>query len=194
GGQTLALRIGIDRTRRRFINAAGMRVCRAPDVAIVGGGPAGSVAASVLAGAGLRVVVVERERFPRYHIGEALLSATMPILDAIGVLPRIEAHGFPRKPGGPFQWGRQREPWGFWFREDPGGRPHAFQVIRSEFDQLLLEHARAAGAEVHEEHAVEDIDTSGATPTLRGVAAGGQRFEIRPRFLIDASGQQALLG
>src|SRR4249920_3749124 len=131
----------------------GMTMTSTPDVAIVGGGPAGSVAATALADAGLRVVVVEREHFPRYHIGESLLSATLPIFDAIGATPRIEAHGFLRKPGGTFQWGRQSEPWSFWFREDPGGRPHAFQVIRSEFDQLLLENARDRGAEVHEEYA-----------------------------------------
>jgi FAD-dependent halogenase len=171
-----------------------MSVTRAPDVAVVGGGPAGSIAAALLAAAGLRVVVLERERFPRYHIGESLLSATLPILEAAGALPRIEAHGFLRKPGGTFQWGRQRNPWSFWFREDPGGRPYAFQVIRGEFDQLLLENARDHGAEVHEEHAVEEIDTGGATPALRGVAADGHAFEVTPRFLVDASGQRALLG
>lgn len=171
-----------------------MQVTRSPDVVIVGGGPAGSVAGAILAGAGLRVVILERERFPRYHIGESLLSATMPILEAIGALPRIEAHGFLRKLGGTFQWGRQREPWSFWFREDPGGRPYAFQVIRAEFDQLLLDNARARGAEVHEEHAVEEIDTASPTPVVRGVTAGGAGFACHPRFVIDASGQRALLG
>src|SRR5262249_9480033 len=66
--------------------------------------------------------------------------------------------------------------------------------IRSEFDQLLLENARDRGAEVHEEHTVEEIDTSGPTPELAGVAADGHAFRVRPRFLIDASGQRAFLG
>jgi halogenation protein CepH len=167
---------------------------QSPDVVVVGGGPAGSVAATLLATTGHRTVVLERERFPRYHIGESLLSATLPILDAIGATPLIEHHGFLRKPGGTFQWGRSQEPWSFWFREDPGGRPHAFQVVRAQFDKILLDNARAHGADVREEHSVSRVDTSGPTPVVYGRRADGGEFRLAPRFLIDASGQTALIG
>jgi halogenation protein CepH len=165
-----------------------------PDVVVVGGGPAGSVVSTLLADAGHRVTVLERERFPRYHIGESLLSATLPILDAIGATPIVERHGFLRKPGGTFQWGRQHEPWSFWFREDPGGRPYAFQVVRSEFDKLLLDNARDHGADVREEHAVSSIDTSGPSPVVRARSRDGRELTFSPRFVVDASGQTALVG
>src|SRR5436305_15176165 len=125
-----------------------------PEVVVIGGGPAGSLASTVLADAGHRVVVRERERFPRYHVGESLLSATLPILDAVGATPAIERHGFLRKPGGTFLWGRQAEPWSFWFREDPGGRPHAFTVLRPELDKLRVEQARTRGADETLAHTV----------------------------------------
>jgi halogenation protein CepH len=166
----------------------------APDVVVIGGGPAGSVVATLLADAGHGVLVLERERFPRYHIGESLLSATLPILDAIGATPLIERHGFLRKPGGTFQWGRQREPWSFFFREDPGGRPHAYQVVRAEFDKLLLDNARDHGADVREEHAVTAVDTDGPTPVVHARAEGGAELRLSPRFVVDASGQAALIG
>jgi halogenation protein CepH len=167
---------------------------REPEIAIVGGGPAGAVAATMLADAGRRVAVFEREAFPRYHIGESLLSATVPIFDALGVTERLERHGFVRKPGGTFLWGRDRAPWTFAFREDPGGRPYAFHVIRSEFDQILLDNARAHGADVHEEHAVTAIDVGGPTPRLSVRRRDGREREVRPRLVVDASGQQGLLG
>ena len=164
------------------------------DVIIIGGGPAGSVAAGFLAQAGLRVVLFERERFPRYHIGESLLSATMPILDALGVMPAIEQAGFIRKPGGTFVWGSQAEPWSFFFRDDPGGRPHAFQVVRAQFDQLLLQHAARVGAEVREAHRVESIDFDGTRNRVTAIGEGGAAVEAEAAWVIDASGQQALLG
>jgi len=163
------------------------------DVVVVGGGPAGSIAAALLAQAGRRVLVLERERFPRYHIGESLLSATLPILAHVGVLPDIERHGFVKKPGGTFLWGSSNQPWSFWFREDPGGYPHAFHVLRSEFDEILLRHASRQGAEVSEEISVEEI--AGLGPfRVEARTVDGEGIIVEAHHVIDASGQQALLG
>lgn len=164
------------------------------DVIVIGGGPAGSVAAGFLAQSGLRVVLFERERFPRYHIGESLLSATLPILESLGVMPAIEQAGFLRKPGGTFIWGAQAEPWSFFFSDDPGGRPHAFQVVRSQFDHLLLRHAASVGADVREAHRVEAVHHDGARTRVRAIDEHGVALDAEADWVIDASGQQALLG
>src|SRR5919197_965021 len=165
-----------------------------PEVVVIGGGPAGTGASTLLADAGHRVLLLERERFPRYHIGESLLSATLPILDAIGATPAIARHGFLEKPGGTFLWGRQREPWSFWFREDPGGRPHAWQVVRAEFDALLLDNARAHGAEVREEHTATAVEADNGRPVVHARSAGSATLRVAPRFVVDASGQAAVIG
>jgi len=163
------------------------------DVIVVGGGPAGSTAAGFLAQSGLRVLLFEKEHFPRYHIGESLLSATMPILEALGVMPAVEGAGFIRKPGGTFIWGRNAEPWSFFFREDPGGRPYAYHVLRSQFDEILLRHASALGVEVREGHRVQDVTRNGV-PVVTAVDERDASVKIGARYVIDASGQQALLG
>jgi halogenation protein CepH len=141
-------------------------------------------------------VLFERERFPRYHIGESLLSATLPILDALGVTPAIEQAGFIRKPGGTFLWGADREAWSFYFREDPGGRPYAFHVVRSEFDHLLLRHCASLGTDVREGHRVKEVryDERSKLTSVVAIDQEGNEVTGEAPYVIDASGQQAMLG
>jgi halogenation protein CepH len=163
------------------------------DVLVIGGGPAGSTAAALLAGSGRRVLLLEREHFPRYHIGESLLSATLPILAHVGVLGDVERAGFVKKPGGTFVWGESREPWSFWFRDDPGGHAHAFHVLRSEFDEILLRHAARRGAEVREGVTVAAVEGDGPV-RVRAHDDRGRELTFEASLAIDASGQTALVG
>ncbi len=169
------------------------------DVLVVGGGPAGATAAALLARQGHQVRVLERQRFPRYHVGESLLPSLLPLLDVLGARETVEAHGFIRKTGAFYGWGGQEWSLGF----DEPGRPaaYSFQVIRSQFDHLLLEHARAQGADVREEARAQRVDFEAggeSGPTGRAVeATWAGRDEgaghIRFRHLIDASGRAGLL-
>ncbi len=165
------------------------------DVLVIGGGPGGSTVATMLRRKGWHVLLLERERFPREHIGESLLPASLPILEELGVLDAIRAEGFTVKWGATMLWGTEQEPWSWYFRETNPSNPHAFQVWRPRFDQLLLENARAAGVDIREGHTVIE-------PLFEGSRAVGARYRtdrgaedlVYARMVVDASGQGAVLG
>jgi flavin-dependent dehydrogenase len=164
------------------------------DVIVIGGGPGGSTAAAMLARKGMRVVLLEREHFPRDHIGESLLPASIPVLEELGVLPAIQEAGFLPKWGATMVWGRDKEPWSWYFRETNQRYPHAYQVWRPHFDRLLLENSSAFGVDVRQEHAVRQVlFADGHAVGVRYAADGGEGT-ARASFIVDASGQSALLG
>lgn len=163
------------------------------DVVVVGGGPCGSTVSTLVAQQGYRVVQLEKERFPRYQIGESLLPSTVQgICRLLGVSDDLEAAGFPLKRGGTFRWGANPEPWTFAFGISPkfaGSASTAFQVERMKFDQILLENARKHGVDVREEHAVTDvIEEDGRVVGVKYTDDAGVRREIRARYVVDGSG------
>lgn len=158
------------------------------DVVIAGGGPGGSICAAALVRRGLRVLVLEKQRFPRFHLGESLLPRSLPVLDAVGVLPKVEER-FIWKYGARFHDDQNRRKDRFAFENawhpDPD---HAFQVPRDAFDKLLLEHAREQGADVREEHTVTRI----ARGEVDAKTHDGETVRFGARFVVDATGRDAL--
>src|ERR1700759_3183107 len=115
----------------------------------------------MLARKGHDVVLFERELFPREHIGESLLPASLPVLEALGVREAVERAGFLKKWGATMVWGRSQEPWSWYFRETNRRYPHSYQVWRPEFDSLLLDNTRRHDVEVCEGHRVTDVRFDG---------------------------------
>src|SRR2546423_10869209 len=165
------------------------------DALIIGGGPGGSTAASYLAKAGRRVLLLEKEHFPRFHIGESLLPYNRQIFDEIGALPKLEAAGLIKKHGAQFHLGNGSKALSLCFRNGRFTRePMAFQVERSTFDDLLLKHAASLGAEIREGWTVcqSRTDAQGAEVEARSDTGAKQVF--RGKFLIDASGRGNFTG
>lgn len=165
------------------------------DAIIIGGGPGGSAAATFLARAAKRVLVLEKDRFPRFHIGESLLPYNRQLFEEMGVLPKLEAAGFPVKLGAQFHLGNARKSLKLVFRNGRFTRQTiAFQVERSVFDRLLLDHARECGAEVREGWAVTHFSSNKDGAEVRARGQTGQNESIRSAFLIDASGRGNFTG
>jgi flavin-dependent dehydrogenase len=165
------------------------------DVIVVGGGPAGSTAATLLAQHGLRVVLFERDHFPRFHIGESLIPETYWVLKRLGMLEKMKTSHFVKKYSVQFvnAAGKLSAPFYFW-----DNKPHecsqTWQVVRSEFDLMMLNNAREHGVEVHEGARVLEVLFEGDRAVgVKVQPADGTAKEVRAAVVVDASGQSSIL-
>jgi flavin-dependent dehydrogenase len=165
------------------------------DIIVIGGGPAGSTVSTLLAKAGKHVELFERERFPRFHIGESLIPETYWVLKRLDMLPKMQKSHFVKKYSVQFvnAAGKLSAPFYFW-----DNKPHecsqTWQVVRSEFDKLMLDNAREHGASVHEGVRVVDVLFDG--DRAHGVTIqtdGGARRNVFAKVIVDASGQNGLM-
>jgi len=166
-----------------------------PDVVVVGGGPAGSTVSTLIAQKGYRVELYERDRFPRFHIGESLIPETYWVLKRLDMLPKMQRSHFVKKYSVQFvnANGKLSAPFYFW-----DNKPHecsqTWQVVRSEFDQMMLENAREHGVTAHEGVRVLDVVFEGDRAVgVRLRNEDGSTREVRARVVVDASGQAGLI-
>lgn len=158
------------------------------DLIVVGGGPSGSTAAHLVAATGAKVLVIEREVFPRFHIGESLLPTNLELFERLGVDLAKEANHV-RKAGAEFFDESKGLKATYLFADSLGGSNHAFQVDRAAFDLSLLEHAMAAGAQAHQGERVTEVDLESEGP----VTVRTDKGSYQARYLLDATGLDAFL-
>lgn len=164
------------------------------DALVIGGGPAGSTAAAILAIKGRRVLLLEKEKFPRYHIGESLLPYCYFTLERLGILERMKNSAFTKKYSVQFvgTHGRASLPF-YFFQHLKHEAACTWQVLRSEFDQMLLDNTREKGAEVREETTVREfIRENGGVTGVKAVGKSGELLEFHAPITIDASGREAV--
>ena len=164
------------------------------DVAVIGGGPGGSTAAALLARRGYKVIALEKARHPRFHIGESLLPMNLPVFERLGVLDKVRALGV-FKPGADFEADNERGYNTYAFARAIGqSPPHAYQVWRQDFDQMLYQHARECGADAREGHEVVRVEQRDPRETWLDVKTDdGKSYAIQARYVVDASGRDAFL-
>ena len=164
------------------------------DVLVIGGGPGGSTAAALLARKGHRVIQLEKDHHPRFHIGESLLPMNMPVFERLGVMEKVKAIGV-FKPGADFEARNQRGYNTYLFARALGDSPpNAYQVWRQDFDKMLFDHAREYGADGREGHEVTAVEQRGPRDSLVGVKTDqGREYQIQARYVLDASGRDAFL-
>jgi flavin-dependent dehydrogenase len=164
------------------------------DALIIGAGPSGTSAAAILAEYGHKVLILEREKFPRYHIGESLIPFTFGPLERLGVIPKMRKSHFVKKYSVCFVQpdGNATQPFYFFTRYDRETVAQSWQVLRSEFDQMMLDHARSRGVEVLEETAVTElIKEDGRVVGARAADKAGNVTEYRARITLDCTGKEA---
>ena len=174
--------------------SSGVNSPNSAEVIVVGGGPAGSAAAAILAEQGRRVVLLEREKFPRYHIGESLIPFTYEPLKRLGLIPKLKSSHFVKKYSVLFVQpdGRSSQPFYFSTRYDSETVAQTWQVLRSEFDQMLLDNAREKGAVVHEETQVTELlQENGRVMGVRSSDRQGKITDYRAAITLDCTGREA---
>jgi flavin-dependent dehydrogenase len=164
------------------------------DAIVIGSGPSGTSASAILAEYGHRVLVLEREKFPRYHIGESLIPFTYQPLDRLGLIPKMKASAFVKKYSVVFisPNGKASQPFYFFNRYDRESVAQTWQVLRSEFDQMLVDNARAKGVEIVEEITVRELLREGERVVgVRAMTKDGKIVELRAPITLDCSGKEA---
>lgn len=164
------------------------------DVVVIGGGPGGSTAAIVLAQRGYRVIALEKARHPRFHIGESLLPMNLPVFERLGVLDKVRQMGVFKR-GADFEADNDHGYHTYAFDRAIGASPpHAYQVLRQDFDKMLYDRARECGADAREGHEVVQVEHAGPRDSRLDIRTDeGASYRIQARYVVDATGRDALL-